>query len=98
MSLKNVARYVLIIPFLTILAIVMFIAMDFERDYYKRGVSKYYVTHGVEDTGALNLVTAIYLNYRAYDTLGETTVLFVAVLGVTYLLRLSYEKKRDKNS
>ena len=40
----------------------------------------------VEDTGATNLVSAIYLGYRAYDTLGETVVLLLAVSGIVYLV------------
>ena len=43
------------------------------------------VAHGTADTGALNLVTAIYLGYRAFDTLGETIVLVLAVIGVSLL-------------
>lgn len=46
----------------------------------------YFLEHGVRDTGAINLVASVYLDYRAYDTLMETIVLFVAVLGVTYFL------------
>ncbi|MFW5694789.1 MAG: hydrogen gas-evolving membrane-bound hydrogenase subunit E [Alkalispirochaeta sp.] len=45
------------------------------------------VERGVEDTGAVNLVTAIYLGYRAYDTLGETIVLLMAVSGVMLLVK-----------
>ncbi|MFO7781124.1 MAG: hypothetical protein R6W94_05795 [Spirochaetia bacterium] len=41
---------------------------------------------GTEETGAFNLVTAIYLGYRAYDTLGETIVLLLAVSGIVYLV------------
>jgi multicomponent Na+:H+ antiporter subunit B len=37
--------------------------------------------HGVAESGARNLVSAIYLGYRAFDTLGETIVLLVAVSG-----------------
>jgi multicomponent Na+:H+ antiporter subunit B len=36
---------------------------------------------GVQEAGARNLVSAIYLGYRAFDTLGETIVLLVAVSG-----------------
>ncbi len=36
---------------------------------------------GRQETGAMNLVSAIYLGYRAFDTLGETIVLLVAVSG-----------------
>jgi multicomponent Na+:H+ antiporter subunit B len=43
------------------------------RDYLEQ--------HGVADSGAINLVSAIYLGYRAFDTLGETLVLLVAVSG-----------------
>ena len=50
----------------------------------------YFVERGAEETGALNLVTAIYLGYRAYDTLGETVVLLLAVSGVMVFV----EKKR----
>lgn len=50
----------------------------------------YIVSHGVDDTGAVNLVTAIYLGYRAYDTFGETIVLLIAVSGVM----LFVERKR----
>ena len=37
-----------------------------------------------EETGATNLVSAIYLGYRAYDTLGEALVLLLAVTGVYF--------------
>jgi multicomponent Na+:H+ antiporter subunit B len=47
----------------------------------------YYLEYGVRDTGAINLVASIYLDYRAYDTLMETVVLFMAVMGVTFFLR-----------
>lgn len=40
-----------------------------------------------EETGATNLVSAIYLGYRAYDTLGEALVLLLAVTGVYYFAR-----------
>ena len=44
-------------------------------------------THGVAETGAENLVTAVYLGYRAFDTLGETVVLVLSVAGVASILR-----------
>ena len=41
---------------------------------------------GTRDTGATNLVSAIYLGYRAYDTLGETVVLLTALAGAMGLI------------
>lgn len=43
-----------------------------------------YLTEGPEDTGAINIVSAIYLGYRAYDTMGEAIVLLLAVTGVSF--------------
>ncbi|MFP4301192.1 MAG: hypothetical protein ACOC47_02510 [Alkalispirochaetaceae bacterium] len=40
-----------------------------------------------QETGATNLVSAIYLGYRAYDTLGEALVLLLAVTGVYFFAR-----------
>ena len=42
--------------------------------------------NGYHDTGASNLVSAIYLGYRAFDTFGETIVLLSAVTGSIYFL------------
>ena len=56
----------------------------------------YILERGSEETGALNLVTAIYLGYRAFDTLGETIVLLIAVTGVLYFL-MSAEGKHEED-
>ena len=46
--------------------------------------------HYIEDTddeiGVPNVVTAVLATYRGYDTLGETTVIFTAGVGVLLLL------------
>ncbi len=52
-------------------------------------IREYIVAHGVDDTGAVNLVASIYLGYRAFDTLGETIVLLIAVSGVMFLVKRS---------
>lgn len=58
-------------------------------------VADYYLNHGVVDTGAPNLVTAIVVNYRGLDTLGEVTVLFIASLGVGVFLSLREKKETE---
>jgi len=47
------------------------------------------------ECGSANLVTGIILHFRAYDTLGEATVLVTAVLGVVTILRLHGKKKEN---
>ncbi len=49
--------------------------------------SEWYLTHGLRETGIANIVTAVILDYRAYDTFGEVTVLFSAILGAVVILR-----------
>ena len=49
-------------------------------------VVKRYVEQGLEETGAINIVAGIILDYRAFDTLGESHVLFTALMCVTVLL------------
>jgi len=46
-----------------------------------------YLQDGLEETGAPNIVTAVLLDFRAWDTLGEATVLFCAALGTVAILR-----------
>jgi len=47
----------------------------------------YYIQNAQAETGANNVVTTIVFDYRGFDTLGEATVLFTAVLGITALFR-----------
>ena len=62
------------------------------------GVVKKYLEEGISKTGAVNLVSAIILDFRAYDTLGEATVLFTAVIGIMAVLRRPGRKKvEDKD-
>jgi multisubunit Na+/H+ antiporter MnhB subunit len=46
-----------------------------------------YLQDGLVETGAPNMVTAVLLDFRAWDTLGEATVLFCAALGAAAVLR-----------
>lgn len=50
-------------------------------------VAKTYIEQGLLKTGAMNLVAGIILDFRGYDTLGEATILFVAVVGTLAILR-----------
>jgi len=80
---------------LLVLAFFLFSAVKLDYGHMRPGLSEYYVAHGMAETGALNMVTAIYLNYRVYDTLGEATVFFASALGVFMLLRKDSEGGAD---
>ncbi len=61
--------------------------MDMGQAYLEEGVVQ----------GVQNQVTAVLLDYRAYDTLGEVTVIFTAIMGCYALLRREGEKDSEGN-
>ncbi len=54
----------------------------------------YYLDNAVADTNAPNVVASIITDYRAFDTLGETVVLFTAIAGAISVLKV-LNKKED---
>jgi len=59
-------------------------------------VAQDYIALGLEKTGAANIVAAIILDFRGYDTLGEATVLFTAVVGVLTIMRSVGRKPKSE--
>ncbi|ASJ14225.1 Na(+)/H(+) antiporter subunit B [Thermococcus radiotolerans] len=59
-------------------------------------VAQYYLDNVKQQTGAVNAVTAVVVNYRGFDTLGEVTVLFIASTGVGALLWRKKKKRTAK--
>ena len=55
-------------------------------------VAERYLEQGITETGAINFVAGMILDYRAFDTFGESNVLFMAVIAVLMLLQ------RDKKN
>jgi len=59
--------------------------------------SQTYIEKGLEETGAANLVASVVLDFRAYDTLGEATVLFTSIIGATVILRYKSRKRLEES-
>jgi len=55
-----------------------------------------YLSEGLQKTGAPNAVTAVLLDFRAYDTLGEVSVLFCSILGALAILRRKARRRCDE--
>lgn len=58
-------------------------------------VSARYIERGLQETGAVNIVTGMILDYRAFDTFGESCVLFIASCCVLVLLRIDKESDME---
>lgn len=56
-------------------------------------VADRYIEKSGEEIGIPNIVTSVLASYRGYDTLGETTVIFTAGVGVILLLGRALRKE-----
>jgi len=59
----------------------------------KTEVGTHYIEHGLEETGAANVVTSVVVSYRGFDTLGEVAVLFIAATGLAAVLGMRRRKR-----
>jgi len=59
-------------------------------------VAHHYTQCAVDETGATNVISAIILDWRAYDTLGEATVLFAGIAAVLAILAAHGQRKKGR--
>ena len=55
-----------------------------------------YLEDSIKETMVPNVVTSVLADYRGYDTLGETTVIFTAGIGVLLLLKGRRRRREHK--
>lgn len=58
-------------------------------------ISEEHIARAVPEAGGHNVVNVILTDFRAFDTLGEITVLVIAALGVASLVTVRRSAKRD---
>ncbi len=81
--------------FILLTAISHLPTMGTEERPVNNEVAERYIEKGLQETGAVNIVTGMILDYRAFDTLGESHVLFIATCTVLILL---HKKTKESNS
>ena len=79
------------IPVVLILFAVVFLrlAAEYTELRHLRPLAAFYVTQAPIELGVANIVTAILITYRGFDTLGEVAVLFMVAASVGMLLTQS---------
>lgn len=82
---KHAASHISALLIIFPLAVLLVMHLTFEPPVHT-GAKDYFYLWGSAETGAVNLVTSIYLGYRAFDTLGETIVLMLSITGVIFLM------------
>ena len=58
-------------------------------------VAPRYIEQSADEIGIPNIVTSVLASYRGFDTLGEVTVVFTALIAVLLLLGLNVNSRRD---
>lgn len=81
---KAVTAIILIALLVTLIA--MILPLTFGSPLMS-DMDDYFIKHGQEQTGNNNECTAIVFDYRGFDTLGESVVLFTAVIGTGLMFR-----------
>ena len=56
-------------------------------------VSPRYIEDSLEEPSVPNMVTAVLADYRGFDTLGETAVIFTGAMAVLLILRTRREEQ-----
>ena len=88
-----------LISFVLLTIVALGIALSLAKIPFGTGktkVGRYYIEKGIKQTGATNIVTSVVVNYRAFDTLGEVTVLFIAAIGIGAVLTTGRRKKSER--
>ncbi len=92
--LKNSLILILILGFA---AIMLSLFLSYTPSEDLKGVSKHYAEYGKEEVGAANLVSAVVVTYRGFDTLGEVTILFLTASVIGFFLKVNHSKD-DENT
>ncbi len=66
-------------------------------DIYNSAGKDFFLANGFYDTGSKNLVAAIYLDYRLFDSILEASILLIAVSGVMWISQYDGLKKNVKS-
>lgn len=101
MKNKGYILFFLVTLWICLVAVVLVspnIPYDIEHNVAYSDTSKYYVENSVNDTGALNVVSGIITDYRAFDTLGEVTVLFTGVVAALVTLKKNEDGKEHRGA
>ncbi len=92
----RVLRQFVLVGLLVSLFVVFAISMGELETLYNNYGQQYFFEHGLADTGSRNLVNAILLDYRLFDSLFEAGILLIAVSGVIWISKHDIEEKNAK--
>ncbi|MFW6298813.1 MAG: MnhB domain-containing protein [Bacillota bacterium] len=81
---------------LSVLFFIFFLSMEELDTLFNDFGKQYFLENGLEETGSVNLVTGILLDYRLFDSLFEAGILLIAVSGVLWISKHDIDEKNAK--
>jgi multicomponent Na+:H+ antiporter subunit B len=93
---KTVVRNVILISALLVMLGMFFFSMQDLETLYNDFGKQYFFDNGFRETASRNLVTAILLDYRLFDSLFEAGILLVAVSGVKWISKHDIDEQNAK--
>lgn len=82
-----------LIPLLALILFLFINAMTDLETLYNNAGKLFFSSNALQDTGSMNTVTAIYLDYRLFDSLFEAGILLIAVSGIMWISQHKIESK-----
>ncbi len=93
---ENITKRVFTAFIVLFIILVLFQGLSLNYEDKKESPMFDYYLENHEETGAINLVEAILLDYRAYDTFGEVMVLFISIEGIIILGKEIFKEQGEK--
>lgn len=89
-------RAVLFVAFLFVSAFLILAAVEMRPfgEPTHTAMDQHFIDRARDEVAVTNVVTAVVFDYRGFDTLGEATVLFAAVVAILSLFRKLKEEER----
>lgn len=82
-----IKKGILLLLLVGFIAVISSLIINFTGSEALNPLARHYAEKGPSEVGAANLVTAVVVTYRGFDTLGEVTILFIAAAIVGFFLK-----------
>lgn len=75
----------ILLSMLLIILLSFYASINEISDYIDISSNEYFLHNSINETGSNNIVTAIYLDYRLFDSIFEASILLIVVSGIIFI-------------
>ncbi|SKC64911.1 hydrogen gas-evolving membrane-bound hydrogenase subunit E [Maledivibacter halophilus] len=78
-------KKILLLLMLITLFVCFYVSVYDISDFISYSSKEYFINNAISETGSNNIVTAIYLDYRLFDSIFEASILLIVVSGIIFI-------------